>query len=199
MAATATPPTGSQIPSPDAGLAVAGGRPVSSAPVPFMSVGLSEADIDAATTVLRSGMLRAAKKCAELEQRFAAVSGARHALTCANGTCALQLAYGAMLKPGDHVIVPAWTYIATVSMVVAAGCTPIFADALPDTYQIDVADAERRLTPRTTAIACTHLYGMRWMSARSRIWRAGSAGHLRRGPGPSGHLRRQGSGASATP
>lgn len=141
-------------------LAVSGGSPVSATPVPFMSVGLTPADIEAATVVLKSGMLRAAKKCAELETRFAQMSSAKHGLTCANGTCALQLAYGALVKPGDHVLVPAWTYIATVSMVVAAGCTPIFADALPDTYQFDVADAEKRLTPKTTAIACTHLYGM---------------------------------------
>lgn len=146
--------------SASASLAVNGGKPVSATQVPFMSVGLSEADIAAATAVLKSGMLRAAKKCAELETRFAGMTDAKHGLTCANGTCALQLAYGALVKPGDHVLVPAWTYIATVSMVVAAGCTPVFCDALPETYQIDVRDAEKRITPKTTAIACTHLYGM---------------------------------------
>ncbi|MEZ6234546.1 MAG: DegT/DnrJ/EryC1/StrS family aminotransferase, partial [Phycisphaerales bacterium] len=141
-------------------LAIDGGTPVSKTPVPFMKVGLSEADIEAATAVLKSGMLRAAKKCAELEERFAAATDAKHGLTCANGTCALQLAYGALVKPGDDVLVPAWTYIATASMIVAAGCRPVFVDALPDTYQIDVRDAEKRLTPKTTAVACTHLYGM---------------------------------------
>lgn len=147
-------------PSAAAALAVQGGAPVSSTPVPFMKVGLTDADVEAATAVLKSGMLRAAKKCAELETRFASMTDARHGLTCANGTCALQLAYGALVKPGDDVLVPAWTYIATVSMVVAAGCRPVFVDALPDTYQFDVRDAEKRLTPKTTAIACTHLYGM---------------------------------------
>ncbi|MCB9841313.1 MAG: DegT/DnrJ/EryC1/StrS family aminotransferase [Phycisphaeraceae bacterium] len=143
-----------------ASLAIDGGAPVSKTPVPFMKVGLTEADIEAATAVLKSGMLRAAKKCAELEERFAAATDAKHGLTCANGTCALQLAYGALLNPGDDVLVPAWTYIATASMIVAAGCRPVFVDALPDTFQIDVRDAEKRLTPKTTAIACTHLYGM---------------------------------------
>lgn len=140
-------------------LAVKGGAPVSTTPVPFMSTALSEADIEAATAVLRSGMLRAARKCEELEQRFAAMSDAAFAMTCANGTCALQLAYEPLLKPGDEVLVPAWSYIATVSMVVARGCRPIFVDALPDTFQIDPEDAARKVTRRTTAIAATHLYG----------------------------------------
>ena len=140
-------------------LALNGGTPVSATPVPFMSTALSEADINAALAVLKSGMLRAAKKCEELEQRFAQLSQAKHAMTCANGTCALQLAYEPLLKPGDEVLVPGWSYIATVSMVVARGCKPIFVDALPDTYQIDMADAARKITRGTTAIAATHLYG----------------------------------------
>ena len=144
----------------DQKLAADGGSPVSEQAVPFMSLGLSREDIDAATAVLESGMLRAASRCEELEQRFAGVSDARHAFTCANGTCALQLAYGATLSPGDEVIVPAWTYIATASMLVAAGCRVVFCDVDPETYQIDLADAARRITPNTKAIACTHLYGI---------------------------------------
>jgi len=144
---------------PGAKLAIAGGTPVSATPVPFRSTALSQADIDAAVAVLKSGMLRAAKKCDELEARFGEASGARHAMTCANGTVALQLAYEPLLKPGDDVLVPAWSFIATVSMVVARGCRPIFVDALPGTYQMDMADAARKLTRSTTTIAATHLYG----------------------------------------
>lgn len=140
-------------------LAVAGGVPVSAKPIPFMSTGLAPADIEAATAVLKSGMLRAAKKCEELETRLSALAGAKHTMTCANGTCALQLAYEPLFKPGDEVLVPAWTYIATVSMIVARGCRPIFVDALPGTMQIDMADAARKMTRRTTGIAATHLYG----------------------------------------
>ena len=140
-------------------LAVAGGTPVSATPVPFMSTALSPADIDAAMAVLKSGMLRAAKKCEELETRMAALSNARHAMTAANGTVALQLAYEPLLKPGDDVLVPAWTFIATVSMIAARGCRPIFVDALPDTMQMDMADAARKITRSTTGIAATHLYG----------------------------------------
>ncbi len=129
-------------------------------PVPFMSLALEQADIDAAVSVLHSGILRQGSRCAELETRFAAQTGATHGLTCSNGTTALQLAYGALLQPGDDVLVPAWTYIATASMLVAAGCNPIFVDCLEDTFQIDVEDAEKRITPNTKAIAATHLYGM---------------------------------------
>jgi len=87
------------------------------------------------------------------------MTDAAHALTCANGTCALQLAYEPLIQPGDEVIVPAWTYIATASMIVARGATPVFCDADPRTYCIDVEDAARRVTSRTSAIAATHLYG----------------------------------------
>jgi len=140
-------------------LAIEGGTPVSKTPVPFMSTGLIQADIDQALAVLKSGMLRAAKKCEELEQRFAAMTGAKHMMTCANGTCALQLAYEPLFQPGDEVLVPAWSYIATVSMIVARGCVPVFVDANPETFQIDMADAARKVTSKTRGIAATHLYG----------------------------------------
>ena len=140
-------------------LAAMGGAPVSKTPIPFMSTGLTPADVDAATAVLKSGMLRAAKKCEELETRFAQISGAKHMMTCANGTCALQLAYEPLFQPGDEILVPAWSYIATVSMIVARGCTPVFVDALPDTFQIDMKDAAKKVTPKTRGIAATHLYG----------------------------------------
>lgn len=144
---------------PAAVLAINGGTPVSAKPVPFMSTALSPADIDAAMAVLKSGMLRAATKCTELEDRWGKITNAKHALTCANGTCALQMAYESLYQPGDEILVPAWSFIATVSMVVARGCTPVFVDALPDTYQVDLADAARKVTAKTRGIAPTHLYG----------------------------------------
>ena len=140
-------------------LAIHGGTPISDKPVSLISVSLSEEDINAAVSVLRSGMLAAGRHAAAFEDAFAAATDARHALTCANGTCALQLAYEPLIQPGDDVLVPGWTYIATVSMVVARGGNPIFVDADPETYNMDLADAARRITPKTTAIAATHLYG----------------------------------------
>ena len=142
-----------------AALAIDGGQPISSTMVPFMKPQLHREDIDAAHAVLESGMLRAAGRCAELEERFAALSDAKHGLTCSNGTTALQLAYGAVFKPGDEVLVPAWTYIATASMLVAGGFVPVFVDCLEDTFQIDPADAAKKITSKTRGIAATHLYG----------------------------------------
>lgn len=140
-------------------LAIDGGDPVSPTMVPFMKPQLHREDIDAAHAVLESGMLRAAGRCAELEERFAALSDAKHGLTCSNGTTALQLAYGVLFQPGDEILVPAWTYIATASMVVAGGLVPVFVDCLEDTFQIDPADAAKKITPKTRGIAATHLYG----------------------------------------
>lgn len=143
-----------------AALAVNGGTPVNpSDRIQVVSVKLEQSDIDAAMGVLQSGMLAQGKQVAEFESRFAELSGAGQAMACANGTCALQLAYEPLIEPGDDVLVPAWTYIATASMVVARGGRPIWVDADPVTYAIDVADAAAKVTPKTTAIACTHLYG----------------------------------------
>ena len=142
-----------------AALAVNGGTPVSGTPIPIVSVTINEDDIQAAVAVMRTGMLAQGKNCLALEEKYAAATDAKHALTCANGTCALQLAYEPLIQPGDEVLVPAWSYIATVSMVVARGGVPIFVDADPHTYNIDVRDAGAKVTPRTTCIAATHLYG----------------------------------------
>ncbi len=150
--ATAAAPSASK-------LAIDGGTPVSAQAVPFMSTALTDADKKAVMAVLDSGMLRAASKCAEFEQRWAKMTDAKHALTCANGTVALQLAYEPLFACGDEVLVPAWSYIATVSMVVARGGVPVFVDAIPGTYQIDMADAAKKVTSKTRAIAATHLYG----------------------------------------
>lgn len=141
-------------------LAINGGTPVFESNVPFMAVGLTKKDIAAANEVLESGMLRAASKCAALEEQFAQKTDAKIGMTCANGTCALQLAYGGLIERGDEVITPAWTYIATVSMLVAAGAKVVFCDCLEDSYQADPADIEKKITPNTKAIAVTHLYGI---------------------------------------
>lgn len=141
-------------------LALDGGAATFDSPVAFMRPQLQPQDVEAAHEVLKSGMLRAAGKCGELETRFAEASHAKHALTCANGTCALQLAYRSLFQRGDEVLVPAWTYIATASMLVAEGMTPVWVDSLEDTMQIDVADAAKKVTSKTRGIAATHLYGM---------------------------------------
>jgi perosamine synthetase len=120
---------------------------------------LSAAEIEAATRVLAAGALRQGNECLAFEREFAEHVGARHAVTCANGTAALHLAYLALLKPGDEVLVPAMTFIATASMVTAVGAVPVLCDVDSDSFLIDINDAERRVTPRTRAIAPVHLHG----------------------------------------
>lgn len=120
---------------------------------------LAEDEIQAAVEVLRSGALRQGKQCDAFETEFAAHVNAAHAVTCANGSAALHLAYMAFLRPGDEVLVPAFTFIATASMVTAASGRPVLCDIDPETFLIDLADAERRVTPQTRAISPVHLFG----------------------------------------
>jgi dTDP-4-amino-4,6-dideoxygalactose transaminase len=96
-----------------------------------------------------------------LEGEIAGLSGATHAIGVASGTDALTLALRACgVKPGDEVILPPFTFVATASAVSALGAKPVFADIRPDTYNIDSSEIERRATPRTRAIIVVHLYGL---------------------------------------
>ena len=96
----------------------------------------------------------------EFERQFAAKIGGGYALAACNGTAALHLAIAALgIGPGDEVIVPTLTYIASVNAIAHVGATPVFADCLPDTWQIDPKDVANRITPKTKAIVAVHLYG----------------------------------------
>ena len=97
-------------------------------------------------------------------QRFAtalaAYNGVKHVIPCANGTDALQIAMMALgLKPGDEVIAPSFTYIATTEVIALLGLTPVFVDVDPKTFCIDVDAIEKAITPKTKAIVPVHLYG----------------------------------------
>ncbi|TFV83259.1 DegT/DnrJ/EryC1/StrS family aminotransferase [Blastococcus sp. CT_GayMR20] len=94
------------------------------------------------------------------EQRFAEVAGTKHAVATNNGTTALHLALAALgVGPGDEVIVPSLTYIATANAVKYCGAVPVLADVDPVTMCIDPADVARRITRRTVAVIPVHLYG----------------------------------------
>lgn len=127
--------------------------------VPIAQVALDNGEIEAAVDVLRSGAIRQGKLTQEFERRFADLVGARHAVAVSSGTAALHLAWLAVLKPGDEVLVPAFTFIASASSVILAGGQPVFCDVDPNTGLIDVDDATQRLTPKTRGIAPVHLYG----------------------------------------
>jgi len=97
---------------------------------------------------------------AEFENGCASFVGAKYAVGVCNGTVALHLALVTLgIGPGDEVIVPTLTYIAAVNAIAYTGATPVFVDSLPDTWQMDPADVERKITPRTKGIMAVHLYG----------------------------------------
>jgi perosamine synthetase len=127
--------------------------------VPIAQVSLDRREIRAVAQVLKSGNLRAGKVTEEFEESFAASVGARHAIAVTSGTAALYLACHALVRPGDEVIVPDFTFAATATMVAAVGAKPIFADVNPRTFTLDPAEVERHISPQTRALIPVHLYG----------------------------------------
>jgi dTDP-4-amino-4,6-dideoxygalactose transaminase len=95
-----------------------------------------------------------------LEASLAARSGVRHGVGVGSGTDALRLALAALdVGPGDEVITPAFSFVASSTTIVMAGATPVFVDVDPETYALDVAAFERAITPRTRGVVVVHLYG----------------------------------------
>jgi perosamine synthetase len=97
---------------------------------------------------------------ARFEESFARFVDVPHALSVSNGTVALHVALLALsIGPGDEVIVPTFTYVASVNAIRHCGATPVFVDSVAGTWQIDPHDVERRITSRTKAVMVVHLYG----------------------------------------
>jgi perosamine synthetase len=112
------------------------------------------------TECLESSWLSGGRFVTEFEQQFAAKLGGGQALATCNGTAALHLAMLSLgIGPGDEVIVPTMTFIASVNAVAYVGAAPVFVDCLPDTWQIDPEGIAERITAKTRAIVVTHLYG----------------------------------------
>ena len=142
-------------------LAVDGGVPLRSAPMPGWP-SPSEAQVEAATAVLRSGRLSywTGTQGRSLEDEYAGKLGRGHAVAVANGTLALELALrGFGIGPGDEVVVPARSFIASASCVVAVGATPVFADIDPDSSDITALTIEAVLTEHTAAVIVVHVAG----------------------------------------
>jgi len=110
--------------------------------------------------VLAHGQYILGPEVAELEEKLAAFVGAKHCITCANGTDALQIAQMAVgVAHGDEVITPGFTYIATAETVAVLGAKPLYVDIDPRTYNLDPALLEAAITPKTRAIIPVSLYG----------------------------------------
>ena len=120
-----------------------------------------EEEWQAAREPLMSGWLTQGPKVAAFEKEFAARHGVTHALATTSCTTALHLILAALdIGPGDEVIVPAFTWVATANVVLYCGATPVFADVSRETYNIDSEDVARRVTPRTKAVIVVHLFGL---------------------------------------
>jgi len=141
-------------------LAIDGGPPVRTKTLPYGRQSIDESDIAAVVETLRSDWLTTGPKVEEFERAFAAFTGARHAVAVCNGTAALHaITAGFQIAPGDEVIVPAITFVASANCVVYQGGTPVFADVDADTLLIDPASVAARITPRTRAIIAVDYAG----------------------------------------
>lgn len=120
-----------------------------------------KSEIDAGIQrVLAHGQFILGPEVAQLEERLADYTGAKHCITVANGTDALQIAQMALgIGPGDEVITPGFTYIATAETVALLGARPVYVDIDPRTYTLDPARLEAAITSRTRAIIPVSLYG----------------------------------------
>jgi dTDP-4-amino-4,6-dideoxygalactose transaminase len=129
--------------------------------VPIARTSLTEAEIQSVLGPLRSGWLVQGPKVREFEEKWSAFTGAKHSIAVTSCTTALYLSLAALgLQPGDQVIVPAFTWIATANVVEHLGGTVVFCDIDLNTFNIDVEKLKQKITPKTKAIIPVHLFGL---------------------------------------
>lgn len=129
--------------------------------IPLMSPNISEQDIEAVARVLRSGMLVQGEQVAAFEREVTDYLNVKNVVAVSNGTASLHLALVALgVGAGDEVIVPAFSYAATANVVEIVGAKCVFVDVEADTFNIDVSQIERLITPRTKAIIPVHEFGL---------------------------------------
>ncbi|MDQ3842739.1 MAG: DegT/DnrJ/EryC1/StrS family aminotransferase [Bacteroidota bacterium] len=129
--------------------------------IPLARPDIQEEDIAVVNEVLRSGMLVQGKYVEKLEKAFAAYHQVKHAIALSNGTATLHLALKVLgIGPGDEVIVPAFSYIATANVVELVGAKCVFVDIDERTFNIDVTQIAEKITSKTRAIIPVHEFGL---------------------------------------
>lgn len=129
--------------------------------IPVAKPYLTSEEAQAAYDTILSGWITQGPKVQAFEEAFAAYTGAPYAVAVSNCTTALHLAFiVAGIGAGDEVICPSMSYIATANAIKYVGAVPVFADVLPHSYNIDPADAERKITSKTKAILIVHQIGI---------------------------------------
>lgn len=134
-------------------LAIDGGSPVRAAMLPYGHQMIDDDDVESVLRALRSEWLTTGPEVDRFEAAFADFVGADHAVAVSSGTAALHAAaFAAGIGPGDEVIVPPLSFVATANGVRYVGATPVFADVRDDSLTLDSQEVERAITPRTRAI-----------------------------------------------
>lgn len=141
--------------------AILGGEPLVSPEWPSWPIWKPEQDEERLLEVMRSGVWSRSDVVAEFEQKWADMIGTKRSLALVNGTNALQTSIAQMdIGWGDEVIVTPYTFIASVSCILANGAIPVFADIDPETFQMDPEKIEEKITPNTKAIEAVHIAGL---------------------------------------
>ena len=128
--------------------------------IQMASADLDESDVEAVLGVLRTGRLALGPKITEFEHAIGDYVGVRHAIAVSSGTAALHLIVKALgVTAGDEVLVPSFTFAASVNALLYEGARPVFVEIERDTYNLDPEDLERKITPRTRAIMAVDVFG----------------------------------------
>ena len=129
--------------------------------VPIARTSLTEAEIQSVLTPLRSGWLVQGPMVREFEDKWSSFTGAKHSIAVTSCTTALHLSLVALgVQPGDEVIVPAFTWVATANVVEHLGASVVFCDIDLNTFNLDVEQLEQKITAKTKAVLTVHLFGL---------------------------------------
>ena len=140
--------------------AIEGGEPVRNTKISYGHQYIDEADIEAVCQVLRSDFLTCGPKITELEKRLCELTGAKYAVVCSNGTAALHIScLAAGVTEGDEVITTPITFAASANCAFYCGAKPVFADINEKTYNLDPAEAAKKVTDKTKAIVAVDFTG----------------------------------------